>query len=200
MHPVELTWYKFVILLASAIAIGFGIYNIYYFNKIRTEGNCNPVNNSNATTGLWLNIVLVVVAAIAFLWSMFRLIFTGEVAQPQVNKTYNTMRYSPEVPIVSSPVSSPVSVMPAKPPQTQVVVIPSPSISGQRIVSVPSPVSRMVSIPSPPVISQPSMVPTVSLPPLPTMVPSPPMIPQVVPSYVPSPLPLSSPIIVSTAK
>ena len=85
----EITWYKALVLITSALAIGFGITNLVYFNEIRLKGNCGPVSSGTATTMVWLNLILVIFAAIIFFWSLFRLIYSGKDAETPVNKTYN---------------------------------------------------------------------------------------------------------------
>ena len=107
MHPVEFTFYKALVLLASAAAIGFGITNIVYFNKIRLNDNCGDVSSGEATMLIWLNIILVILAAIVFFWSLFRLIFSGKEKEPIVNKTYNTHTHNyPASPIASPTVAA----------------------------------------------------------------------------------------------
>ena len=66
MHPVEFTWYKALVLLASALAIGVGVLNIVYFNNIRLRNNCNEISSTEANTALWLNVILVIFSAIVF--------------------------------------------------------------------------------------------------------------------------------------
>ncbi len=72
--------FKIVVLLVSAAVVGITIPNIIYFNNIRT-GTCNAVSSGTATTMLWLNIALLVVGALIFLWSLWRLFFTRETRQ-----------------------------------------------------------------------------------------------------------------------
>lgn len=116
MHPIEFTWYKALVLIAAAIAIGVGILNIVYFNKIRlNSSNCNEISSGEATTALWLNIILVIFAGILFFWSLFRLIFTGEPDKDIIGKNYNTINHSP-VPLSS--------IGPATP-----ILMPSPVLS-----------------------------------------------------------------------
>ena len=106
MHPVEFTWYKAIVLLTSAMALGFGIVNIVYFNKIRlNQDNCQELSSGEATTALWLNIILVIFAAVLFFWSLFRLIFTGEEKKEVVHKQYNTIVHSPKA--IASPIRIP---------------------------------------------------------------------------------------------
>jgi NADH:ubiquinone oxidoreductase subunit 5 (subunit L)/multisubunit Na+/H+ antiporter MnhA subunit len=96
MHPVEFTWYKAVVLITAAMAIGFGILNVYYFNKIRLNNVCKQISSSEANAGLWLNIILVIFSGILFFWSLFRLIFPTGLTKQFFNKTYNTHIHSPE--------------------------------------------------------------------------------------------------------
>ena len=117
MLGVELTWYKALVLIASGLAIGVGIASMVYFNKIRLEGQCGPVSTGTANTMLWLNLILVIFAAIVFLWSLFRLIFTGHDDKVLVNHEYNLHSHihsEPDVLPVGSPVV-PVTNVPAVP-------------------------------------------------------------------------------------
>ena len=103
MHPIEFTWYKAIVLITSALALVVGIINIVYFNKIRLNpSNCAELSTTEANTGLWLNVFLVIFAGILFFWSLFRLIFTGEPEKELVHKTYNTIHHSPEETSVKS--------------------------------------------------------------------------------------------------
>ena len=95
MHPIEFTWYKAIVLITSAMAIGFGILNIYYFNRIRVNNNCQDLSSGSADVAMWLNILLVIFGGILFFWSLFRLIFSGGMTKDVVNKTYNTHYYAP---------------------------------------------------------------------------------------------------------
>ena len=97
MHPIEFTWYKAIVLITAALALGVGILNIIYFNRIRlNEVKCSEITHGEATTALWLNIALVIFAGVLFFWSLFRLIFTGEPSKDIVHKTYNTFQHSPD--------------------------------------------------------------------------------------------------------
>lgn len=105
MHPVEITWYKFLVLLTAAMGIAFGITNVVYFNRIRVNDDCNEISSGTATTLLWLNILLVVFSAIIFFWSLYRLVFTGEEEKDLTNTTYRTHvhNYSEPVNATDSP-------------------------------------------------------------------------------------------------
>lgn len=105
MHPAEITWYKIIVLLTSAMGIGFGITNLVYFNKIRVDNNCEEISSGTATTLLWLNIILVVFSSILFFWSLFRLVFTGKPEKDNINTTYktHTHNYSEPSNVLESP-------------------------------------------------------------------------------------------------
>ena len=72
MDTTESRWFKIIVTLLSAIIIGVTIANLVYFNKIRT-GTCNAVSSGEATTMLWINVILLVIAAVVFIWSLYRL-------------------------------------------------------------------------------------------------------------------------------
>ena len=111
-HKVELNFYRGVVLVSSALAAGVGIANLYYFNKIRLNGACGPVSEGTATTMLWLNLALVVLAAVAFFWSLFRLIFSGHDSDV-VNQQFNLHTHlhpTPDATVISPP-TSPISVL-----------------------------------------------------------------------------------------
>jgi predicted membrane protein len=93
MHPVEFTFYKAIVLITAALAIGFGITNIVYFDRIRLNNNCQDVSVTTATTMIWLNLILVIFGGILLIWSFFRLIFTGEKDKQVVHKTKNIINY-----------------------------------------------------------------------------------------------------------
>jgi len=90
MHPVEITWYKILVLITTVMGIAFGITNLVYFNKIRLNDNCEEISSGTDTTLLWLNLILVVFSAVIFFWSLYRLIFTGKPEEDLVNMTYKT--------------------------------------------------------------------------------------------------------------
>lgn len=114
MYDPEITWYKALVLITSALGIGFGITNIVYFNRVRLEGQCGPISTSTATTLVWLNIFLVIFSAIIFFWSFFRLVFTGRDVDT-INQSYNLHTHLHNAPdILPSPpvvASSPVAVI-----------------------------------------------------------------------------------------
>ena len=111
-HKIELTWYRVIVLISSATALAISIANLYYFNKIRLNGACGPVSEGTATTMVWLNLILAILSAIAFFWSLFRLIFSGE-DHDVVNQNYNLHTHIHPDPdtVVVSPSTSPISVL-----------------------------------------------------------------------------------------
>ena len=72
----ESRWFKIIVFILSAIVVGVTIANVAYFNRIRT-GSCQALSNSTATTMVWVNAILLVIAIIIFLWSLWRLLFSG---------------------------------------------------------------------------------------------------------------------------
>lgn len=122
MHPVEFTWYKAIVLIVSALAIGVGILNIVYFNRIRlNEEKCSEISTSEATTALWLNVILIIFAILLFIWSLYRLIFSGKPEKEVFQKTHNMVVHSHQ-PIDASSIPSVSSV-------SSVSSIPSASVS-----------------------------------------------------------------------
>ena len=111
-HPVEITWYRALVLIASAMGIAIGISSLYFFNRIRLNGQCSPVSESTATTMVWLNLFLAIFSAIAFFWSLFRLIFSGHDSDV-VNQSFNlhTHLHDSADTVVVSPPTSPISVL-----------------------------------------------------------------------------------------
>lgn len=77
MSDTESRWFKIIIALLSAIIVGITIANIVYFNRIRT-GTCNAVNSGQATTMLWVNVILLIISIIVFIWSLWRLFLSGD--------------------------------------------------------------------------------------------------------------------------
>lgn len=111
-HPVELNFYRAVVLVTSGFALGVGIASLYYFNKIRLNGACGPVTEGTATTMVWLNLVLVILSAIAFFWSLFRVIFDGH-DHDVVNENFNLHTHLHPTPdaVVLSPTTSQISTI-----------------------------------------------------------------------------------------
>lgn len=76
----ESRWFKIVVFLLTSIVVGVCIANIVYFNRIR-GGTCGAVTHGEATTMLWVNIILLIITAIIWLWSIWRLIFSHDIRQ-----------------------------------------------------------------------------------------------------------------------
>ena len=72
----ESRWFKIIVFILSAIVVGVTIANIAYFNQIR-NGSCQALSHNTATTMVWVNAILLVIAIIIFLWSLWRLLFSG---------------------------------------------------------------------------------------------------------------------------
>lgn len=72
----ESRWFKIIVFILSAVVVGVTIANIVYFNRIR-NGTCQAISHNTATTMVWVNAILLVIAIIIFLWSLWRLLFSG---------------------------------------------------------------------------------------------------------------------------
>ncbi len=81
MTNTESVLYKIVVFLISAFVVGVMIANLVYYNRIR-EGK--TVTTSEATTMLWVSVILLVIGVLVFLWSIWRLLFTSEAREKQM--------------------------------------------------------------------------------------------------------------------
>ena len=81
----ETRWFKIVIVVVTGFVIGISIANIVYYNRIRS-GTCNAVTQNEANAMFWINIVILVVASLIFLWALWRLLFTRETVERWENK------------------------------------------------------------------------------------------------------------------
>mgnify|MGYP003649450001 CR=1 FL=1 len=130
MHPVEFTFYKALVLLSSAASIAFGITNLVYYNKIRTQDNCSEISSGEATTLIYLNLILIILAAIVFFWSLFRLIFSGQ-EKDIINTKYNLHTHN-------YPAVSPGDNSLTPPVTTTTVSSPDPSILSSKAAVNPN--------------------------------------------------------------
>lgn len=102
MQPIELTWYKGLVLLVSVIALVVGVVNIVYFNRIRLSfdsqntNKCNEISQSEATTALWFNIIMVILSSITLFWSFIRLVHWETPEDKIVHKTTNVIKHPTE--------------------------------------------------------------------------------------------------------
>jgi len=71
-------WFKIITAVGSGFVAGISIANAIYYNNIRT-GSCNAVSQGEATTMLWINIVIAVLAIIIFFWALYLIFFSSEV-------------------------------------------------------------------------------------------------------------------------
>jgi len=77
MDTTESRWFKIVVFLLTSIVVGVSIANIVYYNRIRS-GTCGAVSNGEATTMLWISVIVLIIAALIWLWSIWRLFFSRE--------------------------------------------------------------------------------------------------------------------------
>ena len=140
MFEPELTWFKVIVLIVSGYTLGVSVANSYYFNQIRIKNNCQPISNGTATTMVWLNIILAIVAAIIFFWSLFRLIFTGHEEKVPTNKVYNLHNHvhnSPdyEAKTLTTGMQSPIVASPIIPVPQTTVVLPTTPINSPGVIT-----------------------------------------------------------------
>lgn len=74
--------YKIFIFVASGFITGFAIANIIYFNRLRSPSTAPLVSPGEATALMWLNIILLILSAIAFIWSLISLVTTHRIIIP----------------------------------------------------------------------------------------------------------------------
>jgi hypothetical protein len=65
--------FNVVLFIAVGFILGVLIANAFYFNRIRGSGCGGSISSGEATIMFWLNVALAVVAAIIWLWSIYRL-------------------------------------------------------------------------------------------------------------------------------
>ena len=104
----ESRWFKIIVFLLSAAVIGVTIANIIYYNKIR-NGTCGAVTHGEATTMLWVNVILLIVAIFVFIWSIWKLLFTHDtrkqvshyMVSPDAGMNMG-YQYAPAIPVATS--------------------------------------------------------------------------------------------------
>lgn len=91
MHPIENMGFLITSIFLGAVGIIAGIFNIIYYNKLRinTTNNCN-ISSGTATSLLIVNIILLLLAAMVFLWGFYRLFLPHDSPHNNVKKEYNT--------------------------------------------------------------------------------------------------------------
>ena len=126
MSNPESRWFLAIVLLLTIFTIGVTIANIYYYNKIK-NGSCNAVTNGEANTLMWVNIIVLVTAAIVMIWDIWRLFFTHKPI-PNVNH-YMLSQNGNDGTMVASPIL---------PSSTKAPTIPTNSMTGMTAVSIPT--------------------------------------------------------------
>lgn len=129
MSDTESRWFKIIVTLLSAVIIGVTIANLVYYNKIRT-GSCNAVSSGEATTMLWINVVLLVIGAVVFIWSLYRLFVSHDTHQQVKHYMVSpesgmNMGYQAQVPqtLVTQPVATAPPVAVATSTDTAAMVV-----------------------------------------------------------------------------
>jgi len=74
---VESRRFKIAVFVGSAVTAGVSIANVIYYNKMRKDTRPHPpVSKTAATTMLWINVVIFVVAILLMIWSIWALLFS----------------------------------------------------------------------------------------------------------------------------
>jgi len=99
-------WFKILTAVGAGFVAGISIANAIYYNNIRT-GSCNAVSQGEATTMLWINIIIAVFAIIIFFWALYLIFFSSEV---RTNLNTQSVQYinGQTNGIISGPTTSPV--------------------------------------------------------------------------------------------
>jgi len=66
-------WFLYIVIFISAATIGITIPNIIYFNNLRS-GTSTGITTSQALTMLWLNIILLILAIMLFILTIWMLL------------------------------------------------------------------------------------------------------------------------------
>ena len=77
-------WFGLVVVIVAAATIGVSIVNLIYYNRIRT-GTCGAVSHDEATTMFWINIGLIVLASVLFIWGLVNLFMSGKYSMEPPN-------------------------------------------------------------------------------------------------------------------
>jgi len=65
--------FKIFVFIASGFIAGFTIANIIYFNRLRSSPSPS-VTSGEASALMWLNVILLLLAVLAFIWSIIQLV------------------------------------------------------------------------------------------------------------------------------
>lgn len=157
------SWAYLVAAIASFIIIIISIYNIWIFNKIRnssgvlptlTTTNTTPITVSDGTTGVIVNVILLILGIFILIAALYFLFAGG-------SKTYVVQRavpVGPAVPVEGSSVrqSYEAQNIQARPPSTTVVYQqPPPQLGYAPPIGYPQPYPVQTGIPVMPLSQQP---------------------------------------------
>ncbi len=103
MSTTESMWFNIIVIIVAAATIGVSIANIVYYNRIRT-GTCGEISHSEAVTMLWINAGLIVLAAVIFLWAIWRLVAPAirpKPKAPEMQPTHYAVQSSETPPVTT---------------------------------------------------------------------------------------------------
>ena len=73
MPTTESLWFKIVVIFMTVATIGVTITNVIHFNRLRS-GTCSSISNGTASLLFWINIILLVIAVIIFVLTIWKII------------------------------------------------------------------------------------------------------------------------------
>jgi high-affinity Fe2+/Pb2+ permease len=112
----ESTFFGTVVVIGAGATLALTIVNAVYYSK--ASSNCASISSSTASTLMWINIILAIIAGIILLWGLWRLIvsrekrrqisqtFTKTISQPQQKYIYDIPSAPPEETVYATKVPS----------------------------------------------------------------------------------------------
>jgi len=96
----ETRWFKIIVFIFAAIIVGIFIANLVYYNRIRTGGT---VTTGEATSMLWISVIILIIAIIIFLWSIWSLVFSKTTRESVKHYMLSpTTGYNPQIPGITT--------------------------------------------------------------------------------------------------
>lgn len=75
METSETRWFKIVSFIGIAIVLGFAIANLVYYTRLK---NGSTPTQNEIESMIWINVFLIFIASVLFLWCLIRLLVSVE--------------------------------------------------------------------------------------------------------------------------
>lgn len=135
-HSHESRWFKVFAFIISGFVVGVSIANIIYFNRLRKKPSTD-ITSTEATSMLWVNIVILVISSLLFIFALWKLIFSQSYRAKLVTKTkrYFTDTGSGFTPVTTTTPAVAVAPVTAVTPVTPVTqpTVTSTSVAGDTV-------------------------------------------------------------------